>query len=61
MNQRCSVTDTDAGRCELRAGHYSAHLVTADECYLSWFADELYVYSRHRPPGWIYELEWAAS
>jgi hypothetical protein len=58
-NDRCSETDLDAGRCELRAGHAGTHAVLGDDGFYTWFVDQVFVWSRIRPPYWLYEMAWA--
>jgi hypothetical protein len=58
-SSRCTETDIDAGRCQLRAEHEGIHANAGADAFFTWFLGDLYAWSKFRPPYWIYGLAWS--
>jgi hypothetical protein len=58
---RCLSIDSDAGRCQLTAGHDGPHAVGARDAFVTWDHRGRSYWSIRKPPPWMVDLAWSAG
>jgi hypothetical protein len=59
QRQCCGSCDSEAGSCQLTAGHRGPHASDAGDAFLTWDLRQVSRWSKHQPALWLFDLPWA--